>query len=208
MSASMKRLMCLPECFTDKTFMRLSGLSPESAAVSLSRMKAEGLVASAGSRSGIYFNLLRNPNAAADNRIAALLMVYPTTILCGESVLHNAGWITQIPSAVSVCVLARNCYQQLDGFAITGRPMNWFRSVHRQLLKPEKAGFATYGLRSTTPEMAVAHVLSNGRGLGPDDFDIPDDQMPAVLEAIREAGCENPFAPKETDGRRRRSTAP
>jgi len=38
-------------------------------------------------------------------RVAALLFEYPSAMLCGESVLHASGWITQIPASLSVAVL-------------------------------------------------------------------------------------------------------
>jgi hypothetical protein len=58
------------------------------------------------------------------------LFEYPSAILCGESVLHAAGWITQIPAQLSVTVLSRPSYVSLHGFEIRGRPLQWFRKVH------------------------------------------------------------------------------
>lgn len=67
------------------------------ASVCLRRWKQKGLVEPAGERAGIYFNKLRAREVDSALRVAALLFEYPSAILCGESVLHSAGWITQIP---------------------------------------------------------------------------------------------------------------
>jgi len=69
---------------------------------------------------GIYFNKLRVPQVDASLRISALLFEYPSAILCGESVLHAAGWITQIPARLSVSVLSRPSYVPFVDSRFTG----------------------------------------------------------------------------------------
>lgn len=179
MSNSFEKLRDLPDCFTDKTFLRKTGFLPQSAQVALSRMKAAGLIESAGNRSGIYYNLFKNKNAKDEQMVNALLFEYPSAVLCGESVLHNAGWITQIPSAISVCVLKRLSYQKIDGFSIFGRDVDWFKNNHEKFLSTETAEFSTFGLKSVTPEFALADLLHNGAGIDMDDVYIPDEKIDA-----------------------------
>lgn len=180
-TSALERLRNTPECFTDKTFMRLNKLSPETTRVTLSRMKSGNLIQSAGDRSGVYFNLLKNENAANEHMINALLFVYPTAVLAGESVLHNAGWITQIPSSVTVAVLKRKSLQKLNGFSIETRDLDWFKSMKDLFLSADSAGFTTYGLKSIPPEYALMEVFKQGGyGLDLDDIDIPDDKVELV----------------------------
>lgn len=180
-SSSIEKLKLVPECFTDKVFMRLTGSTIESARVALSRMKSAGLIASAGNRSGVYYNLLKNHNADNEFSVDALLHLYPTAVLTGESVLHNAGWITQIPSAISVAVLKKGSYQKVTGFSISGKPSSWFKRNHAVFLEANNSEFATHGLRALPPALALVDLLANGEaGLDPDDIDIPDEDMSAV----------------------------
>lgn len=191
--SSVQKLLGLPECFTDKTFSRFTGLSGESSQVALSRMKSAGLVRSAGNRSGVYYNLIKDREADTKYLIHALLFVYPSAVLSGESVLHNAGWITQIPSAITVCVVERPSYQKIDGVLIEGRPPVWFKTNHSSLLSTEAAGFATYGLKSLPPEKAVVQMFEKPSGLDVDDFDIPEESVEIVQKEFDLAGIDNPF---------------
>src|SRR6185437_16288909 len=106
----MERLRDLPEAFTLAAFRRLTGFSENAAAVCLHRWKKKDLIEPAGERAGIYFNKLKNPQPDTTLRIEALLYEYPSAILCGESVLHAAGWITQVPAQLTVAVLLRPTY--------------------------------------------------------------------------------------------------
>ncbi len=184
--SAIKKLQMLPDCFTDKVFMRLSGLPGPSAKVALSRMRHANLIKSAGDRTGIYFNLLKNANSASENATKALLTVYPSAVLCGETVLHNAGWITQIPPAVTVAVLARRSYQKVDGFSIKGMPLNWFKSIAGGILNQEEAEFSTHGLKSLRPEMALLELFKSGDTIDEDDLDIPEDKTDIVNQLFRD----------------------
>jgi hypothetical protein len=190
-TSALERLRNMPECFTDKTFMRLNRLSPETTRVTLSRMKSSNLIQSAGDRSGVYFNLLRNENAANEHMINALLFIYPTAVLVGESVLHNAGWITQIPASITVAVLRRKSLQKLNGFSIETRDLDWFKSMNDLFLSADSADFTTYGLKSIPPEYALLEVFQQGGyGLDLDDVDIPDDKAELVSLLFSENGLD------------------
>ena len=192
MTSALTRLRELPEAFTFAGFCKLSRFSNNAASVCLRRWKEKGLIEPAGERAKVYFNKLRSPQIDSALRVAALLFEYPSAILCGESVLHAAGWITQIPAQLSVAVLSRPSYVSLHGFDIRGRTLSWFQKIH-PLMDPatEKR---VYGLRALPPALALAdlHADPDGWHPDPDDLDIPDQDHDSVLSACALLGSEAP----------------
>jgi len=188
MTSALSRLRELPEAFTFAGFCKLSRFSNNAASVCLRRWKEEGLIEPAGERAKIYFNKLRSPQVDSAMRVAALLFEYPSAILCGESVLHAAGWITQIPAQLSVVVLARPSYVSLHGFDIRGRPLSWFRKIH-PLVEPS-AEKRVYGLRALPPALALADLYTDLDGWhpDPDDLDISTEDRQSVLSAFELLG--------------------
>jgi hypothetical protein len=182
-TSAIDRLRSLPEAFTYMGFRRLTGLSENAASVCLHRWKKKGLIEPAGERAGIYFNKLRNPEPDSLLRIEALLHEYPSAVLCAESVLHAAGWITQIPAQLSVAVLRRPTYVSFHGFEIHGRPLSWFKAVHRELNAPQNE--RVYGMRALPAALALADLYGDPGAWHPepDDLDIPAGQVSEVLAA-------------------------
>jgi hypothetical protein len=129
-------------------------------------------------------------------RIAALLFEYPSAMLCGESVLHAAGWITQIPARLSVAVISRPSYVSLHGFDIQGRPLSWFKKVHASV--DPSADKRLYGLRTLPAPLARADMYGNSKAWHPDvdDLDIPQKEAASVGAAATLLGVELP-APLE-----------
>src|ERR1700732_658244 len=166
MTSALTRLRELPEAFTFAGFCRLNRFSNPVAAVCLRRWKKKGLIEPAGARAKIYFNKLRAPQVDSSLRVAALMFEYPSAILCGESVLHAAGWITQIPAQLSVAVLSRPSYVSLHGFDIRGRPLSWFRKFH-SLMDPSEAK-RVYGLHALPPALALADMYAALKAWHPD----------------------------------------
>lgn len=181
---ALERLRNLPEVFNVNTSSRLMGMPKPTVLAYLTRWKAKAWVEQAGPRSGIYFNLLANPLAADQHRISALLMAYPSALLTGESVLHAAGWITQIPQQIHVAVEKRRSYVQLSGIVLHPKPIGWFKTV--AVLQPLQAKFNTYGLRSLPPAWALADLLADPLAWHPDadDLDLPEGS-PAELQQAR-----------------------
>ncbi|HWM65701.1 MAG TPA: hypothetical protein VNO35_03885 [Steroidobacteraceae bacterium] len=202
MTSALSRLRELPEAFTFAGFCKLSRFSNNAASVCLRRWKEEGLIEPAGERAKIYFNKLRSPQVDSAMRVAALLFEYPSAILCGESVLHAAGWITQIPAQLSVVVLARPSYVSLHGFDIRGRPLSWFRKIH-PLVEPS-AEKRVYGLRALPPALALADLYTDLDGWhpDPDDLDIPDQERRRVLSAFELLGSDQRLAQTVAAGKR------
>jgi hypothetical protein len=158
----------------------------------LSRWKEKGLVEAAGERARLYFNKLKCNEVDGSLRVAALLFEYPSAILCGESVLHATGWITQIPARLSVAVISRPSYVSLLGFDIHGRPLSWFKKVHPAVdSAPDKR---IYGLRALPAALALADLYGDPKGWQPDadDLDIPQEDLASVATAATLLGVELP----------------
>ena len=135
------RLARLPSVFSLATASRMLDMSRQQTLAYLGRWRARQWLEPAGPRAGIYFNLIANAQAADVHRTDALLMLYPSAVLIGESVLHAAGWTTQIPSTLQVAVektSARRSYKQLDGFTLHPRPLSWFVRAHAQMRSPKR----------------------------------------------------------------------
>lgn len=207
MTSAIDRLRDLPEAFTLAAFRRLTGLSENAAAVCLHRWKMKDLIEPAGTRAGIYFNKLKIPQPDTALRVEALLHEYPSAILSGESVLHAAGWITQIPAQLTVAVLSRPTYVSLRGFEIRGRPLSWFTAVHPDVSR--RGTDRVYGMRALPPALALADLYGDPKAWhpDPDDLDIPPDHSAEVLSGSERLRIPLPEALRDSLGqRRRRST--
>jgi len=89
--------------------------------------------------------------------VAALEFEYPSAILIGESVLHAAGWITQIPAQLSVAVLRRRSYADLFADAAA-----WHPDPDDLDIPPEAQGAVTSACELLAPTRPQPH-LSRGR---------------------------------------------
>jgi hypothetical protein len=206
MTSALTRLRELPEAFTFAGFCKLSRFSNNAASVCLRRWKEKGLIEPAGERARIYFNKLRAPEVDSSLRVAALLFEYPSAILCGESVLHAAGWITPIPTQLSIAVLSRPSYVSLHGFAICGRSLAWFRKIHPPANHSTEQ--RVYGLRALSPAFALADLYTDPKAWhpDPDDLDIPDEDHRAVLAAFQLMGVDRRWTRLTTVSNRGRPT--
>ena len=174
-----ERLRQLPDVFNINTLSRLMHMPKQQTLGYLLRWRQRGWVEQAGPRAGIYFNLIKNPGAADEFRVDALVMEYPSAVLIGESVLHAAGWITQVPAALQVAIektSARRSYKHFFGFELHPKPLLWFEQMHKQILHPSKAGFSSYGLRTLAPAIALADLYATVGAWhpDPDDLHLPD----------------------------------
>lgn len=187
---AVSRLRALPDTFTFAAFLRYTGFTANAAAVYLRRWKSKGLIEPAGERAGIYFNRIKLPVIDGSHRVQALLFEYPTAILCGESVLHAAGWITQIPAQLSVAVMQRPSYVSLNGFLIRGRPRSWFVKVHDAVNAAKNP--RVYGLRALPPALALVDLYGDAKAWHPDrdDLDIPKADVKRVKAAGKLLGVE------------------
>ena len=170
--SSVDALRALPEVFDLSTATRLLDMERGIAKTYLSRWGKAGLVRPAGQRAGIYFNLIRAPDAPERRAVDALRMAYPSAVLRGLGVLHAAGWTTQIPRRTTVAVVARRTLMSLDGFEVCGRPRSWYEAVHADVRT--RKDFSTYDLPSLSPAMALADCYADPRSWRPDPDDLDD----------------------------------
>lgn len=186
------RLKELPAFFSLNSLVRQSGMSRETASVALQRWAAKGWVLPAGPRSGAYFNLIVDPKAADNQKISAIMHEYPSALLASESVLHSAGWTTQIPSTLCVFVETRRSYVSLSGVSIEGRSLAWFRAMNNRgaIKKNGDGDINAYGLRFLDPVWALPDMYASKSAWHPDedDLDIPDDKVEDLFLACQSMG--------------------
>lgn len=185
------RLLAWPEVFNLNMAARLLGTDNDTAAIYLSRWKKRDMVRSTGERSGVYFNLVLNRNAADDRLVDALRLAYPSAVLIGESVLHNEGWTTQIPQKLQVACLARRSFPTWHQVEFHGRPREWFIRHHDGFVR----GGNSFGLPALAPAEALADMFAHPAGHwlpDADDLDIPDELAPDVILAFEALGMELP----------------
>jgi hypothetical protein len=182
------RLRNLPEVLTMPFICRSEGWSAAQASVYIANWQKQGFLRRAGPRSGIYYNLVTFP-FHDEMRFVALRTLYPSAILMGESVLHAAGWITQIPQSQSVAVLTRPSFAKLDGFILHPRPLRWFRQHADALVSPDLAEFSTYGLKALPPEHALLDLYSDPQAWhpDPDDLHLESEHLAAIASAAEAA---------------------
>lgn len=196
--SALDRLLALPAIFTLNTMVRATGMSREVAKVALSRWAEKGLIENAGPRAGIYFNRLVDRSGENANAVRALMIKYPSATLCGASVLHAAGWTTQIPSSVHVAIEERPSYAQIDGVTLHPRPVSWFRSMQNrhafanQAKSGEDSTVTAFGLRSLSPAWALGDLYADGSKNAwhpdEDDLDIPDKDLAKLVKACTALG--------------------
>ena len=121
-ASAIERLRALPPVFRGSELSLRFGWDTHEAGEYLRRWKRRDLVKPAGPRAGVYFNLISETSAPETHLEEAIAMLFPSAVVVGASVLHDAGWtvlqalITQIPRQLDVAVLRRRTFP-----AITGR---------------------------------------------------------------------------------------
>jgi hypothetical protein len=114
-----------------------------------------------------------------ENIIDELKQIYPSAVVRGESILHSAGWITQIPQRINIAVLESRTYVDISGFVLSPKNKDWYQKVDGYLLTLENNDdIATYGLPGLPPALAVADLYNKNIIADwqpdPDDLDIED----------------------------------
>lgn len=172
--SAIDRLRRLPAVFTTPLACRVLDMSPRMLSVYLARDAARGLVRRAGPRSRVWYNLLVDPDGPETRRGEAAALAYPGVLLYGVSVLHAAGWISQIPKALHVAVPSGlRSWPKLDGVEVHPRPRRWFRALAEagKLLRPPP--FPAHGLPAAmAPEAAWRDMVARGETCGLDEDDL------------------------------------
>lgn len=192
-TSALQRLRALPDVFSLKALALTMDITPEAAAVYVHRWQRAGHIESAGPRSGWYFNLLRNPEAAALHRHEVVREIYPTALLRGESVLHAAGWTTQVPQHLAIAVLDDSARSAaINGIEITPRSRRWYGAVRQW-----RAAEPVYGIDALKPAAALADLFVPRAGArqwhpDPDDLDRDAVQWADVGRAFGALGIDVP----------------
>lgn len=139
-------LRALPAVLSKNDLLRETGKSDDVLRVSINRWVKQGVLKKAGARTGMYYNLVRDPEWQ-NHVLVAVERKYPSAMLAGPSVLHAHGLQTQIPSAFHVAVLAQRTLPEMDNVVWMPRPRSWFAQF-----VPEES---LYGLRSLSPLQAL-----------------------------------------------------
>jgi hypothetical protein len=142
----------------------------------LARAVKRGRIASAGPKSGIYYNLVRDPNART-RVLEAARKAYPSSVVVGAAVLHAHGWTTQVPHVIDVAVMARRSRRPIDGVHFVERTRSWYRQHAKDILPPGDSGFEVHAL-APAPALADARAADESDQLwvpDEDDLEIPEE---------------------------------
>lgn len=169
--SAVHRLLDLPEVFTGSDLTVKFQWTSAIASTYLAKWRRAGLVRSLGGRSDVHMNLVRNRELSPD---VALRRAYPRAIKVGVDVLRQAGWTTQIPSAVDVAIPRSSAPHMLDGFVLSQRPERWYASVMPGVDKVVR------GIDQLRPAWALADMMARARDgrvvaawlLDPEDLDM------------------------------------
>ena len=170
-ASAVERLRALPPVFRGSDLSLRFGWSTHEAGEYLRRWKRRELVKPAGPRAGVYFNLISEASAPETHLEEAVVMLFPSAVVVGASVLHEAGWITQIPRQLDVAVLRRRTFPAIKGVVPHPRNIFWYRLVHSRLERTEGRD-----VPRLDPPFALADALKcrDGWVPEPDDVEFPE----------------------------------
>lgn len=125
------------DVFTLRDIERLGCGTAEWAKLRAHRWHEQQLVRPAGPRSGIYYNLVRRPEAESNAEAwdcgmmaKAINIAYPGAVLIGATVLHRSGWSATPPRTHVVAALPARTRLRLHGVLVVSRPHEWFAAHH------------------------------------------------------------------------------
>lgn len=174
-------LLKLPELFSISDMCKQLNMPRDRVKTYIYRWKQRGLVQDLGPRCGIYFNLLKNPNAHDAHLYSAIKRLYPSAVLGGEQVLHDHGWTTQIPQYLSIYVATRRDYTEIHGVQLLPRNVDWYHRVHNYI---DRSG----DLPTLKAEMVIADMWKNPEGQwvpDPDDLYLDKEDAEKIQVAAR-----------------------
>lgn len=170
--SAFERLKDLPEVFTLKTAADALGCTPRMASTYIARWKEAGMAASLGPRAGVHFNLVRNPDAASEHRMAAVALLFPGAVIGGVSAVHAAGWTTQFPRQTEIMIPNCRSFPQVEDAEIQTRSLRWMRAARSWV---RQAGDVPW----LDPAFALADCVASGNWV-PDPDDIEWDEVDAT----------------------------
>lgn len=160
-------------------------LNQDSMNVMLGRWKKNKMIAPVGPRAGMYFNLVKNPNAENELKMEAIQRLYPSAVLIGAFSLLEAEWVTQDQKTPDIAVITKSGRPiAVYGANLYHRPALWYKQVGLS------KNISSLGLPMIEPEYAIADAVRYGDTWlpDPDDLYLPNDIQ--CLKAI-DAACQN-----------------
>lgn len=186
----------LPEVFTLPETRRVLGYSTTTAHVTLSRWMKMGLVDALAPRSGVYFNLEKNPVARQQHMQLAISKKYPVLRIVGPHVLANYGWTTQIQHYMNLAVnippikgstSSANGYLAVPEVDFSYRTKKWWMAALRDSEVRDKNNTFIQGFESVSPGFALVDMwLRQEEGWFPDADDLYLDEQ-GIAQAILDA---------------------
>jgi hypothetical protein len=159
----------LPQMFSNKDAMMITGIDANQIRVYLSRWANNDLIIPLGGKTGIYF---KDPEAKSNYFHVALQKIYPGLVVIGANVLHDTGLTTQIPHILNIAIPTRRKHTKIDAVAVYMRGKKWYRLIAAEhYIKHEN------DLPALTPEFALADMLKFRDGWVPDPDDIEFEDM-------------------------------
>lgn len=186
----------LPEVFTLSETRRVLGYSTTTAHVTLSRWMKMGLVDALANRSGVYFNLEKNPAAREKHMQLAISKKYPVLRIVGPHVLANYGWTTQIQRYLNLVVniapvksstSSANGYLSVPEVDFSYRTKKWWMAALADREARDRNNTFIQGFESVSPGFALVDMWQRQeQGWFPDADDLYLDEA-GTPEAIMHA---------------------
>jgi len=182
----------LPAVFTLSEFQMVHDFKRTKAITYLHRYVQQGHVARTGPRSGVFLNLIVDPEASFRRQEESVAKVFPSAVMGSLSILHDEGVVTQIPARLHVMILQRRTYPKFDSAVFHPRPAAWYALMadQKQIVMPPTVPLgAPKPLPRMTPEAALVDALAYGDGWvsSVEDIDIGDldhDQLTDIGQAM------------------------
>ena len=165
------RLLSLNPVFSLVDVMKL-GLTNGQEHVFLSRAVDAGYIVSAGYRSGIYYNLVRDPRAPGNRKLEAARMLYPSMVVVGLAVIKDACWTDQIAVVPQVAILSRRTIKCIEGVTFVERGLDWYRKMKGSIVD---AKLSSFGVPALTPQAALEDGEMHREQMGFDQWDVQID---------------------------------
>lgn len=185
-ASAIERLRVLPPVFKGSDLSLRFGWTPDEAGQYLLRWKHRDLVRPTGPRAGVYFNLICESSAPETRREEAIATLLPSALAIGATVLHEAGWTTQIPTQLNIAALRRRTFPLLNGVVVFPRGIGWYRLAHSWL---RRSPGRTLPRVDAAFALADALKMRDGWVPDPDDIDFPEaEDVRRFLEACQALG--------------------
>lgn len=155
---ALQTLLTLDEIFTADALLA-HGLASESQANTwLMRATEGGYIVPAGVHSGVYYNLMKDPQGPQRRRLQVVQLLYPTSVLVGPSALDSGNLATESGQSVDVAILKRPTTRTIDGVNIVMRENSWYRVHEPRFIAAQNA----LSLPRLTPADAILDANTSG----------------------------------------------